>query len=478
MSLQGNGSNHNRRPNLNDESDAFFNFKGNVDFERITGVKPETVAEAESAEDAERAQKLKEAIEQENSSAYEDLDDFVYRQNKKRHRSSGGRHHRHSRTSPSVLSPSHKRRRSPNSKHRHKHHFHKHHHHRRRMRRWQKIAIGILAAILSIIVIAIATLVIMVNLGKGQLTDKTGFNIDVPKSATSADGGNTITYKGVNYQYNDNITSILCMGIDKDSLSTIDGQVGTGGDADSIFVLTLDLSNGRMKLINISRDTMTDIGIYSPSGGYIGEKNAQICLAYAYGDGKHTSCHNELVSVRRLLYNVPINNYLALDIQGIAPINDSVGGVSVVSPETIAEFKRGVKYNLKGGLATSFVRSRNHSTPEANSMRMQRQKLYLESFGANVMNLMTSDLSTPMNVYNTASPFICTNVELSEVSYLAVNAIQGKMGAMEIVNVPGKAKMGKKYAEFTVDEKKLFELFLDVYYIPVGEAEPASTTAQ
>lgn len=468
MNLQGNGNNHNHRPTFGDESDTFITFRENSDYERITGLKPKPEGEL-SEEDTERAEKLKQAIAQENSSAYEDLDDFVYKQNKKRHRSTGGRHHRHKRTSPSVLSPSHHRRRSPSSKHKHKHHFHRHHHHRKRMKRWQKVSIGIVAFLLALIIAGAATLFIMVNMGKNKLTDTTGFNIDVPKVASSAGNGDIITYKGQKYKYNSNITSILCMGIDKDNLSTIDGQVGTGGDADSLFVITMDLSNGKTKLINISRDLMTDIGIYSTSGGYVGEKRAQICLAYAYGDGKHTSCHNELVSVRRLLYNVPINNYLSLDLQGIGPINDSIGGVTVVSPETIDQFEKGKKYTLHGSLATAFVRSRSHATIEGNNLRMERQKLYLESFGSSLVNLTKSNLTTPVGIYNTATPYICTNIDASEVSFLAVNAIQGNYGEFEIVNVPGKMKRGEPYNEFIVNEKKLFELFLDVYYIPVSE---------
>lgn len=62
------------------------------------------------------------------------------------------------------------------------------------------------------------------------------------------------------------------MGIDKDTLNKVDGAVGTGGDADSIFVIAFDLSTGKSKIINISRDTMTEIGIYATNGSYIGEK--------------------------------------------------------------------------------------------------------------------------------------------------------------------------------------------------------------
>ena len=82
---------------------------------------------SEQIEENERASKLQEAIDKENSSAYEDLDDFIYRQNKKRTRTSG-RHHHHRRRSPSKLSPGHKAS-SIKKNHKHKHHFHKHHRH-------------------------------------------------------------------------------------------------------------------------------------------------------------------------------------------------------------------------------------------------------------------------------------------------------------------------------------------------------------
>ncbi len=464
MSLQSNENNHNNK-GLYDDNDSFLDF-GGADSERITGKRDHSAYSDGSSDDVERATKLKEAIEKENSSAYDDLDDFIYRQNKKRTRTSG-KHHHHRRRSPSKLSPGHKASQIK-KKHKHKHHFHKHHH-RHRKKRWQKVLIGFLLFILALLIAAAVTLIIMINIGKSSLLDKGGMNIDAPKQAEVVDNGNVIYYNGFKYRFNDNITSILCMGIDKNKLSKVGKDIGTGGDADSIFVIAMDLSKSSTKIINISRDTMTNIGIYSPNGSYVGEKKAQLALAYAYGDGKETSCHNELVSVRELLYNVPINSYLALDIQGISAINDSVGGVDVVSPETIASFKKGKTYHLLGSMAPAFVISRSHATVEGNSLRMERQKTYLESFGSTLMTKTKEDLTTPMNIFKTASPYICTNIDASKVSYLAYNAVRGEYKGFDIVTVPGKAKQGKKYAEYYVDEKKCFEMFLDVYYINEGK---------
>ncbi|MEE3428109.1 MAG: LCP family protein [Ruminococcus sp.] len=468
MSLQDREGNHNNNPLAKEESNPFLDFQKS-DFEKITGLKPEQVAKSDNSEssDEERAHKLQEAIEQENSSAYEDLDDFVYRQNKKRARTSGKRHH-HRHRSPSKLSPGHKGSKIKKN-HKHKHHFHKHH--RSRMKRWQKIILGIIAGLLALIIAALAVLIIMINSGKNSLLDREGLNINAPKNARTVDNGEYIVYKGNKYKYNDNITSILCMGVDKNTLNNVDGDVGTGGDADSIFIIAMDLSNGKSKLINISRDTMTEIGIYSPNGSYIGEKKAQLALAYAYGNGRETSCHNEVVAVRQLLYNIPINSYLSLDMQGIGAINDAMGGITVVSPETISEFKKGKTYTLMGSMAQSYVRSRSHATIQGNSLRMERQKSYIESFSSSLFNKTKSDLMTPLNIYNVASPYVCTNIDANKVSYFSYTAVRGGYNGFEIKTVPGKTKAGKKYAEFYVDEDKCFEMFLDVYYTKVGKAE-------
>ena len=144
-----------------------------------------------------------------------------------------------------------------------------------------------------------------------------------------------------------------------------------------------------------------------------------------------------------------------------------MGGVTVTSPETIAEFKQGETYTLMGSLAQSFVRSRSHEGFDGNSKRMERQKEYLNSFALNVMAKTRSDLTTPLNIYNTAKPYITTDIDLNKVTFFAVTALRGGMNELNMENVPGEVKEGKDFAEFYVNEKEFFELFLKLYYTEV-----------
>ncbi len=476
MSLQGNGNNHNHNPNLQDDNDSFLKFNDSEQYARITGQNPDSIEQdgsvAFGGADDERKKKLQEAIERENSSAYEDLDDFVYRQNKRRARTSG-RHHHHHHISPSVLSPGHIRRKRKNSNksHKHKHHYHKHHRRKKRLKKWQKISLGIIIALISLIVIMVTAIVLMYFSGQNALLDNGGLNIKTPSFAETTDNGQYIIYKGHKYKYNDKVINILCMGSDRDAeitnVNSTSNDFATGGQADSLFIASMNTDTGDINMVNISRETMAEVNLYTSSGKAAGSRVEQICLAYAYGDGAETSCQNEVVAVRRLFYNLPINFYLALNLDGIAPINDSVGGVTVRSPETVAEFNEGETYTLHGNLAQSFVRARSHETVEGNNLRMERQKIYLESFGQNVFTKTRSNIFAPLDVYNNSKAYITTNVGLNEVAYFSVTALRGGYGGLNIKNVPGKVKQGKKYAEFYVDEKKFFEMFLDLYYTRV-----------
>ena len=472
MSLPNNGRNHNHKPIFENNEEDFLaaGLEQAAEYEKNNGVKP-TVYTPEKDVDFASPVNRDAVVNPETgtnsqASAYDDLDDYVYRQNKKRHRS----HRHHSSSVPSLF-------RKKRSKHKHRHHHHKHHRRKKRLRKWQKVTLGIICVFLALIILGISTVVYLNNKGgEDLLKGNDTVNLELPKYADSLSNGQYITYKGVQYKLNENITSILCMGVDKESLKDDNGNIvqvnnniGAGGHADAIFLVTLDMESGRTTMINISRETMTDIYIYSTTGNFVETQKAQICLAYAYGDGKETSCNNVLLSVQQMFYNIPINSYIALDLQGIGGINDTMGGITVVSPETIGPFTAGETYTLRGSLAQSFVRDRSHEVINGNSLRMERQKIYLQSFANKLIDKTKADLTFPMTLFNSATPYICTNLNASKITNLALSAIRGTYsGEPEIKTIPGKVKQGEQFAEFYINEKKFFELFLDVYYEPVN----------
>ena len=299
--------------------------------------------------------------------------------------------------------------------------------------------------------------------GQKDLVSYEDVTIDSIDEAIVNNDGKTVVYNGKTYRLNENITSIACMGVDRDDLGTYGDKIGTGGQADTNMVLAIDTKTGKVTVITIPRDIMVDVGVYTVDGDYVGVRNQQLCLAYAYGDGKHTSCENTVESIQRILFGIPVQSYISLDMDGIGPINDSVGGVTVTSPETIADFYAGQTVKLYGRRALDFVRARGDDT-KASMRRMERQMAYVSAFASTAVNAAKKDIGTITRLYNTTLKYSCTNVELSSVTYLASTLLSSGVTGLDTVSVPGEMKSGGKYAEFYMDTRATYEMILSVFY--------------
>ncbi len=342
---------------------------------------------------------------------------------------------------------------------------------------WKKLLIILgcfLGFILLLIIAAVVTFFILKSIGMSELTGG-DVNMTAPiieNAGVSVDNNkNTITYQGKTYAYNSNMTSILCMGIDKkdgEGLGLVDDVVGTGGQADALYMVAFDTATGETDIIAISRDIYGDIGVYSADGNYTGTENAQLCLAYAYGDGKEKSCVNTVDAVKRLFYNLPINSYFAMELEAITTLNDAVGGVVVTLPDdSLPLGNAGDTIRLYGQDARIFIQYRNVYELNSSVDRMNRQISYLEGFASTAIDMTKQDLSTPVNLYNIVSSNSVTNLNASRISAIGYT-IATSGASCEFAKVPGEVIHNGEYAEYVVDEQGLLELILDIYYKPVN----------
>lgn len=148
-----------------------------------------------------------------------------------------------------------------------------------------------------------------------------------------------IWYNGKAYRYNHDLVTMLVMGIDQesDTIEEKDDVSGESGQADTIFLMVMDKSKDEIKMISISRDTMTQIKTFDYKGNYLGKSKNHLGLAYSFGDGKVTSCQYMVDAVSNLFYGMPINGYVALNMNAVGMINDAVGGVTVTVPEDMTQ---------------------------------------------------------------------------------------------------------------------------------------------
>ena len=304
--------------------------------------------------------------------------------------------------------------------------------------------------------------------------EETGITAPEVEDVVVENDGEYITYKGEKYTYNENITSVLCMGVDKYNIDQGETVIGNSGQADMLMLAIMDTESGKVNLWNISRDSMTDVDIYNVDGEYVRTEKLQACLAFAYGDGKHESCENTVKSVSRLLYGIPIQSYAVLDMEAIGPLNDAIGGVEVTIHEgdiLPKHFVPGTTVLLKGKDVKSYVQSRRTEMPgeaiDSNNNRMARQRQYMMKFIQKAMEKTKEDISTPLNLFNIVmkNNHIITNLDTSKIAYLTTKIMKVDFSEDSFQTIPGEVVAGEKHAEYHVDDEALYQMILDTFYV-------------
>lgn len=334
-----------------------------------------------------------------------------------------------------------------------------------------KRALWILLLIfLLVIAFSVGAFFLLVHNGKVSLTQRTA-SIEVPTDIVEyADAdGTEITYQGQKYRLNKNAVSVLFLGVDKKNIAENLGS-GRNGQADSIFVAVLDTETGKVAMIPISRETMTEIKTFSADGSYVGTETTQLCLAYAYGNSGEDCCRNAADAVQSLLYGMEMDAYVAIDLDGVASITDAIGGVRLTTLETVTYSDVTVPGNqtlaLNGRQAKAYIRGRNNAV-DGNVMRLRRQKQFLGALFADGKAKIRANPTSIPHYYNVAKPYILSDLNLAEVTYLAKATLAAPDVSFRYLDITGETKMGKEHSEFYPDETSLYEAILNAFYLKV-----------
>lgn len=143
--------------------------------------------------------------------------------------------------------------------------------------------------VVAVIILAAALAVGYFLWKQTQGAIKTG-TVSGENETISSSAQNMVEYEGSTYTYNDHLSNYLFMGIDSsEEVSNMESQMDAG-QADSIFVVSLDRAEETIQVLSVPRDTITEIEVFNPSGTSLGMTDNHINLQYAYGDGKEESC--------------------------------------------------------------------------------------------------------------------------------------------------------------------------------------------
>ncbi|MEE0968570.1 MAG: LCP family protein [Clostridia bacterium] len=312
-----------------------------------------------------------------------------------------------------------------------------------------------------------------------------------------------VLHKGKKYRYNENVTSIMFVGIDIgekqetfNSLLQYEAELraaknGTdvkyelqkykeelvasgqslkvsegGGQADVILLVAVDEEKNRASVISVDRNSMSSYEVFDRDGNSVGFTESQLALSFFYGDGEHKSCEMTKNALSEFLCDIPIHAYYSMKTDAIAVVNDAVGGVEVTVPcdMTAANeaFTNGKRIKLRGDMAKDFLRARQGVGDGSNAERVKRQEQYIRAFVSTALEAVKKDLGLPKKLFEAIADNSFTDLGVDEAVYLADLALRLDISYRSIA---GEAQMGDVFEEFNADKEALLELVLDIFYI-------------
>lgn len=286
--------------------------------------------------------------------------------------------------------------------------------------------------------------------------------------ASHDSGVDTITYNEKEYICREGLINILCLGIDKEEQMALRNDVGNSvGQADAIFLVSIDTKKNVFQVLAIPRDTMAPLQMYDAAGAYMGSGMGQLTLQYAYGDGMEKSAGLMVNQVAGIL-QVPINAYVAINVHSLWMLNDAVGGVDMYMDEDYtmlnSAFVEGTTVHLTGNLLENYIRERDSDTAGTAYTRMYRLKRYMFAYYEKAKDVLKKDIGLPFRLLEQLQADMETNITMKEMACLLIEVFKCGLTEEMFYILPGMQVMGEEYEEFYIDANEMEKLMIKLFY--------------
>ena len=291
---------------------------------------------------------------------------------------------------------------------------------------------------------------------------------EIVHQQASTDFGSLVKkeYNGKTYVARTGLTPILLIGVDRGENAVEQWGYQQGGQADFLLLIVIDSSEKKVRMLQIDRDTITDVETLGVLGNVIGTRKLQIALSHSYGKTPQDNCNYTIQTVSNLLQGEPLDLYFSLNMASVAKFNDLLGGVTVTMQEdhTLINpaFTKGATLHLMGQDAYDYVHSRMYVDDGSNVSRMARQRNYMLAAKDTLLSRL-KESGFVDTLFDTLGSDLVTNVSRGRMINEAAKASQYEVE--EITQMVGERRIGVDgYMEFYADEQFLIDWVLSVFY--------------
>jgi len=275
----------------------------------------------------------------------------------------------------------------------------------------------------------------------------------------------TITRNGVEYFPKQDITVIMILGTDQKGPAVSSGSYRNESRCDAVMLLILNHTEETYTVLNLNRDTMVTMPALGIGGKQAGTLYGQLALSHTYGDGLEQSCENTRTTVSDMLFGINIDHYVAMNMDAISIVNDGVGGVTVNVTDDFSAVDPTItkgQVTLMGEQAFNFVHSRWYVSDHLNVNRMERHREYMTGLINAIRTRSAQSDTFVIDLYDQVDPYMVTDCSLNTVSGFMERCTDYTLA--EIVSPEGRNVPGEEYYEFYLDEDKLDDLVIRLFY--------------
>ena len=276
-----------------------------------------------------------------------------------------------------------------------------------------------------------------------------------------------VLYDDKIYEYNKDIINILLIGIDKESEGlVIQSKTITGGQADTIAVLSIDTRTNIFTIIRVPRDTIADVVMLDSDYNYAATVSAPICTSHSYGDGEELSSELTMDAVSRLLYDIPINRYFTLNLNAISDIVNKVDGITLEMLDDFTKvswrMEKGKTVQLNGYMAKRYITARSYECMVGEDLgsRMPRQSQFMLELYKIVKEKAKSDITFPLFLLEVSKENTLHNLSFKELSFLTSLILENELNVDDIITLPGKMSDNG----YIIDDEETHRIIIDTYY--------------